>query len=164
MPETIIRRVDPSEVAAYRELRLESIGARPDAFAGDLATEQAKPMSDLEKRLASAYVVAAFRDGKMVGTAGFQRRDAVKLAHRGFIWGVYVKPVVVGLGIGRRLIEALIPVAREQVEILDLIVGKDNDRARRLYERLGFRVYAEEPRGLKVGDRYYDNLLMALDF
>ncbi|WP_156342906.1 GNAT family N-acetyltransferase [Devosia sp. A16] len=39
---------------------------------------------------------------------------------------------------------------------------KDNDRARRLYERHGFVIYGEDPRGLKVDGVFYDDYLMVL--
>ncbi len=38
-----------------------------------------------------------------------------------------------------------------------------NAPAQCLYKRMGFQVYGTERRALKVGDRFYDEELMALD-
>ena len=37
-----------------------------------------------------------------------------------------------------------------------------NRTARELYHHLGFRTYGVEPRGIKVGERYFDQELLVL--
>lgn len=54
------------------------------------------------------------------------------------------------------------PVLAGEVEEVRLAVVASNTAAVRLYARLGFRRYGLEPRALRVGDRYHDELLMAL--
>jgi hypothetical protein len=66
-------------------------------------------------------------------------------------------------GIGRQLIEAVIDYARHHVELIQLSVVSDNERARRLYAGLGFVEYGVEKSSLKQRGRYYDEILMALD-
>jgi ribosomal protein S18 acetylase RimI-like enzyme len=66
-------------------------------------------------------------------------------------------------GIGRRLIEAILEVARQHVELIQLTVVQDNVRARRLYGSLGFIDYGIERNALKQNGRYYDEVLMAKD-
>ena len=63
-----------------------------------------------------------------------------------------------GAGPGAAVIEA----AADTVEELRLTVVASNATAVRLYARCGFREYGVEPRALKIGDRYHDEVLMAL--
>jgi ribosomal protein S18 acetylase RimI-like enzyme len=77
------------------------------------------------------------------------------------LWGMYVRPNVRSGGIGRRLAEAIIDLARQRVELIQLMVVSDNDQARRLYASLGFFEYGIEKKALKQDGRYYDEVLMA---
>jgi ribosomal protein S18 acetylase RimI-like enzyme len=78
---------------------------------------------------------------------------------------MYVRPQARNRGVGRRLVEAVIEVARRRgVELLQLAVVSDNEPARRLYARLGFVEYGIEKKSLKQGGRYTDEVLMVKDF
>ena len=48
------------------------------------------------------------------------------------------------------------------VEDLCLTVVASNAAARRLYSSVGFKEYGLERRALKIDDKYYDEVLMAL--
>ena len=61
----------------------------------------------------------------------------------------------------RRLIEAVLEHARGEVEQVNLVVERGNMNARRLYTSLGFIEYGLEKNALKIGDRYFDDVLMA---
>jgi len=78
---------------------------------------------------------------------------------------MYVRPQARNRGVGRRLVEAVMEVARRRgVELLQLAVVSDNEPARRLYARLGFVEYGIEKKSLKQGGRYTDEVLMVKDF
>jgi len=108
--------------------------------------------------------VGAFRDGELVGTAGFSIQQGQKNAHKGRLWGMYVQPSSRNLGVGRLLVSAMLDVAREKVELVQLSVVRENRPARRLYESAGFLEFGMEPKASKYGDKYYDESHMALDF
>ena len=93
----------------------------------------------------------------------FAVQQGQKRAHKGALWGMYVRPGARTGGIGRRLIEAILDVARQHVELIQLTVVQDNARARRLYASLGFIDYGTERNALKQNGRYYDEVLMAKD-
>lgn len=62
----------------------------------------------------------------------------------GLLWAVRVFPVFQGMGIGTRLLrEAEREMQARGVREAEIGVEKDNEAARRLYERLGYRVVAE---------------------
>jgi ribosomal protein S18 acetylase RimI-like enzyme len=74
---------------------------------------------------------------------------------------MYVRPAARRTGMARRLVDAILDHARQQVELIQLAVVSDNDTARRLYAALGFVEYGIEKNALKGGGRYYDEVLMA---
>ncbi len=75
--------------------------------------------------------------------------------HRGYLYSLRVIDHMQGLGIGTRLVqvaEAL--MIREDCKSSIISVSKHNKRARRLYERLGYRVYSQSK-----GQWHYTNHL-----
>jgi RimJ/RimL family protein N-acetyltransferase len=158
-----IRRLQPADAARYREIRLAGLRSSPEAFGSTYETESAQPLSSFSERLSSSAVFGAFRGEELLGIAGFFARKGVKEAHKGLLWGMYVRPEARKAGVGRRLVEAVIDFARQHVELLQLSLVKENEQARRLYARLGFVEYGVEKNSLKQEGRYYDEILMALD-
>ena len=78
-----------------------------------------------------AYVVVAERRGAVIGVAG---------AEGGWLHGLYVVPDAWGSGIAERLHDdALAALARAGAARARLWVLEDNERARRFYERRGWR-------------------------
>ncbi len=75
---------------------------------------------------------------------------------------MFVRPEAQGTGLGTALVAQVIEHAAQVVEEVRLTVVASNTAAVRLYARAGFEQYGLERRALKVGDRYYDELLMAL--
>ena len=64
------------------------------------------------------------------------------------LWSLGVIPHLQGLGIGRRLMTEAEQVARDGgFTIAELAVNKANDRARGLYDRLGYEVRGERVEG-----------------
>ena len=151
------------DAALYRDIRLEALKANPEAFGSTFETENAQPLSWFFDRLGATSVFGAFSDMKLVAMAGFAIQQGQKSAHKGILWGMYVRPGARGTGVGRRLVDAVLDVARQHVELIQLSVVRDNAPARRLYASLGFLDYGLEKNALKQDGRYYDEVLMAKD-
>ena len=161
-----IRRLaqgDMADVALYRDIRLEALRANPEAFGSAFEVENAQPPSWFSDRLGNSTVLGVFRDSQLVAIAGFAIQQGQKRAHKGLLWGMYVRPDARMAGVGRQLIEAILDVARQHVELIQLTVVRDNARARSLYASLGFVDYGLEKNALKQDGRYYDEVLMAKD-
>jgi RimJ/RimL family protein N-acetyltransferase len=163
--EIVIRLLMKAEADAtlYRDIRLEALKANPESFGSSYEAEAAQPRSWFSDRLAGSSVLGAFRDAEPVGIVGLAIEQGRKKAHKGLIVGMYVRPDARGAGIGRRLMEAVIELARHRVELVQLTVVRDNENARRLYASLGFQEYGVEIHSLKHAGRYYDEILMAKD-
>ena len=147
----------------YRSIRLEGLKESPEAFGSTFEAEFTKPLAWFFDRLSSSVVFGAIRDAKILGVTGFAVRQEEKEAHKGLLWGMYVRPDARGAGIARRLVEAVIAYARPRVELIQLSVVVGNEQARRLYARLGFVEYGIEKNSLKFRGRYFDEILMAKD-
>jgi ribosomal protein S18 acetylase RimI-like enzyme len=67
-------------------------------------------------------------------------------ATRGYLYALRVRPVWRGQGVGTRLIASAEAALRERSFTIAVIAAaKGNTGALRLYERLGYRVFAEDP-------------------
>ncbi len=161
-PELIIRRLQgDADAELYREIRLELLRLSPESYGSDHATESAHSSQHFVSRLEESWIFAAFLGDDLVGVAGLAVDRGVKRSHKGFLWGVYVRPKARNLGIARRLAETVLAEARGKVELVQLSVERRNLHARRLYTGLGFVEYGLEVNARRIGDRYFDDVLMA---
>lgn len=95
-------------------------------------------------------MLVALAAGEMVGQVFVQLSSAdlhfADGAMRGYLYALRVRPVWRGQGVGRRLIAAAEAALRERGFTTAVIAaGKENTGARELYERLGYRAFAEDP-------------------
>jgi ribosomal protein S18 acetylase RimI-like enzyme len=155
-----IRRLETADAALYREIRLEALKQNPEAFGSTFERESDKPPSWFEAAVSQRDIFGAFLQGTLAGIAGYAAQESPKHAHKGVLWGMYVRPAARNSGLGKRLVEAVLDHARERVEALQLTVVSENEAARRLYGSLGFVEYGFEKRALKQDGRYYDEVLM----
>ena len=162
--DATIRRLRSDDAASFRAIRLEALKANPELLRSTFELEDKLDVAWFAGRLEDAHVLGAFRDGELVGTAGFSIQQGQKNAHKGRLWGMYVRPSSRNLGVGRLLLNAVLEVARENVELIQLSVVRENRPARRLYESVGFLEFGVEIKASRYGDNYYDEALMALDF
>jgi RimJ/RimL family protein N-acetyltransferase len=158
-----VRRLAPADAASYRDIRLHALQCNPEAYGSTYEEENAQPLTWFANRLGGSVVFGAFHGPELVGIAGLSIGEGKKEAHKGLLRGMYVRPGSRKAGIGRRLAEAIIELARHQIELLQLAVVSDNEQARRLYASLGFLEYGIEKNALKQDGRYYDEVLMAMD-
>jgi RimJ/RimL family protein N-acetyltransferase len=156
------RRLSGPDAEAFQALRLEALERHPAAFAAAPEEEAGRSLDEVALRLEQGVVFGALVDGRLAGSAGFAQPDRIKKRHKGVLWGLYVEAAARGQGLGRALVERVIAHAGEQVEQLHATVSTTNLAARQLYLQLGFQIYGLEPRGLKVGDRYFDQELLVL--
>ena len=163
-----LRLLTADDAEAFWHLRFEALRNDPASFA-DSAEEHLKTsVENARERLrkndpASNFIIGAFEDGKLTGTAGFFRRQHNKERHKGHIWGFYVRPGSRGKGIASSLMKEIVRRAREIDGIEQItLVASANFSAQKLYESVGFKGYGIEPHSLKIGNDYVDDILMVL--
>ena len=158
-----VRRLETDDTESYRELRLEGLKCHPEAFSSSWEYEAGKPMSWWAERLETNLIFGGWMEkSPLVGVAGLRVPHAVKLRHKGVLWGMYVRLEARGTGLAAALVQEVVEHAQTLVEEICLTVVATNAAACRLYNTAGFKPYGLERRALKVGDEYYDEVLMAL--
>lgn len=162
-----IRRLVEADWEVYRAIRLEALRLAPEAFGSDVDEQSGLPPEYWAARLSGgedAFVLGAFCEGQVVGTAAFSRERRRKVGHKGTITGVYVSPAFRGRGAARELLTVMLNQVRTLpgLEQVSLCVVTENLPARELYRKLGFQVFGTERRALKVGERYLDEEHMVL--
>jgi GNAT superfamily N-acetyltransferase len=132
----VVRRLQPDDWQVLRDIRLAALADSPSAFASTLAREQAFTEADWRWRLTNGCSVVATDGvhGESVGLAGGYLHDGVPE-----LIAMWVHPTRRGSGAAEQLVEAVAAWAREQDGArLRLWVVEGNDRAERVYRRLGF--------------------------
>ena len=106
-----IRALTPLDASAFQSLRLRALRECPEAFSSSHEEEVGTPLEEIERRLqasADSAIFGAFDGPKLCALVGLQRETRAKLAHKSFIWGVYVAPEARGRGVaGQALQHAL---------------------------------------------------------
>jgi ribosomal protein S18 acetylase RimI-like enzyme len=156
-----VRQLTPDDAEIYRAIRLESLKLDGEAFGSSFEFESAQTTAWFADRLRQSAGFGAFQNGELAGTACLAVQQGLKTAHKGKLWGMYVRAETRASGVGRRLVEAVIAAARDQVELIQLSVVETNVPARRLYASLGFVDYGLELNALKFEERYVNEVLMA---
>ncbi len=134
-----VRRAVVGDEARVRELRLQALTDEPYAFGSTLERELARTNEDWRRWLSSGvtFILEDVHDARGM-VAGIHDSSAVGVAHLMAMW---VHPAIRGAGGGDALVEAVVDWARaEGASVVRLQVVEDNPRARRFYERNGFRL------------------------
>lgn len=112
-----------------------------------------------------SIMISAFDGDRLVGNASLSCvMERKKTLHRA-TFGMAMLKSEWGQGLGRKILSELIAFAKKAgYEFLELEVAANNTSAVTLYKTMGFVVYGERPRSLKLknGD-YYDEFLMVLN-
>ena len=163
----IIEKAKPSDAAELLEY-LKIIGSESDNLTFDsngiqcsLEEEEAFLASELCSL--SSVTLVAKRDGKIVGNARFTGGTRARTSHRGDI-GISVLKSEWGNGLGSKLLESLIDFAKNtaHAEVMTLEVRQDNERAKALYKKYGFKKTGVFEAYSKINGEYIDFDMMIL--
>ena len=140
----MIRRITVADVDVFRETRLRALADSPSSFGSTYAAEAAFPLEKWVERVDAAaagderVVFLAFDGDECIGLAG--AADDEYGADRQLI-SMWVAPAHRGGSTATELVEAVLTwAAATGSRNVALWVTKDNDRARRFYERMGFTI------------------------
>lgn len=89
------------------------------------------------------YTFGAFDGDDLIGVVTLLQEKAEKIQHRANIFAMYVTPKKQGLGVGEALLTEAINKAKsiKGIEKINLSVVASNEPAKKLYTKLGFKVY-----------------------
>lgn len=126
--------------------------------------EQEAAFLKAQSESADAIEIAAFIDGRIAGTAGFEPVGSKKKLHHRADYGISVEKAFWGRGIGKALTLACIECAKKAGFLqLELEVVAENASAVKLYESVGFREYGRNPRGFHARSGWQELILMRLE-
>jgi ribosomal protein S18 acetylase RimI-like enzyme len=164
-----IRRLAEPDAEALWNLRFLALESDPQSFAESLDELRQVSIDTFAERLRydgnDNFVFGAFDSSALVGMAGFYREQRPKLRHKGWVWGVFVSPPYRGRGVGRKLLNSLLQLARPLpgLNCILLHVATTQEAARNLYSSLGFRAIGVEPQALKINEEYIAEEHMVLE-
>ena len=160
-----IRELVPDDAKMFQALRLAALRECPSAFASSYEEEHETPIDVVAERLvakADRCVLGAWLESDLVGMLGLRREEMLKLAHKVFIWGMYVAPNARGHGIGRALIDQALLRAGSMNGVLQVNLGVNvtNVEAIKLYEAAGFTAFGIERGFMLLDGKLHDELHM----
>lgn len=158
----LIRRLLPSDAAAFQALRLASLRECPSAFSSSWEEECDTPLAAIQDNLALRNIFGAFDGDALAGFVGAGREAQLKTRHKAYIRAMYTAPAHRGKGAGRMLMEQAIACASamEGVTQITLAVTVGKVAALALYESLGFVAYGHELHALCIDGVFYDEIQM----
>ncbi len=109
------------------------------------------------------FMVSAYIDDELIGDLGVTLiKPHVKYLHRAYL-GMSILQAYTGKGLGSFMMQIALDQAKANgYEQVELGVYSDNDRARHMYKKMGFKEYGMNPRAFKLKDgTYRDEIIMA---
>lgn len=161
-----VRPLIKADASAFQVLRLSALRECPAAFGSSYEEECGIPVAAVSMRIsetAERCVFGAFDQAELIGCIGLQRESKCKLAHKAFIWGMYVSPPYHNRGIGRQLLTQALQRAGAMPGLrqINLSVTAANSAALTLYENMGFRPFGTELNSLLISGELYNEVHMA---
>ncbi|PEA53320.1 GNAT family N-acetyltransferase [Bacillus pseudomycoides] len=132
-----------------------------EEFHVDIETQREKTITNSKQ---GGVTFVAEDGGRIVGFLVFTRNSLKRLNHTG-LFGMGILEDYSNQGVGTKLLSQLIGWAKTQEGLDKICLGvfSTNERAIKVYEKIGFKEEGREKRQIKFADgRYADNVLMAL--
>ena len=160
-----IRDFVTDDAPVYQAFRLAALRECPSAFASSYEEEHQTLLSIVAERLSAKEdrcVLGAWLDSALVGMVGLRREGMRKLAHKAFIWGMYVAPGARRRGVGRQLMDhaMLRAASMNGVRQVNLGVNAANVEAIALYKGAGFIPFGVERGFMLIDSELHDELHM----
>ena len=160
-----IRPIVPADAPAVNEIRrmpgvMENILGIPS----ESLKKTEEFISGMDANSHEFVAVAKDGDGndKVVGCAGLHVSASLRLRHSGSI-GIMVHRDYQGQGVGQKLMESLLDLADNWLMLVRVELGvyTDNERAIRLYRKMGFEPEGVRRKAAIRGGTYADEMIMA---
>lgn len=139
---------------SYREIRLAALADSPEAFSSTLEREAEFSEQTWRQRLGASPSFLAWHGGAVAGTVTALSGEIAGLPDFPGAWhlvAMWVRPAARRHGIGRLLVQTVTDqAAAAGAPSVLLWVFDANERARALYERMGFR--ATDRTGARPGN------------
>ena len=163
------RELNHADSAEYRRIRLECLQKYPDFFGSTFDEEfhaASVRLAQVPKENSkNSFVCGAFNaEERLVGICGFTAEQRLKTQHRGEIQQLFVDPLYLRQGIGKKLLTLSIQKAFNTTQIEQIILGivSTNEIAIQLYKLFGFIEYGRLANYFKTGGSYFTQVFFVL--
>lgn len=120
--------------------------------------EEREYLSDIEASTDS-IMISAVVDGKIVANAGLTPVSKLEKCRHRADFGISIQKKYWGCGIGSCIMSVILETARQAgYEQIELDVVADNQRAVRLYEKYGFKIFGTNEKAFRCRDGRYQTL------
>lgn len=157
----MIKIIDKIHLNSFINLRLEALKSEPNSFLSTFEEEVKFSNQEWENKLKNSFWFGFFEQEILVALINFEIAKKTKISHIAEIGGLYIKPSNRNLGIAQKLIKFVEDFAKQK-NILQIYLGCNysNKIAINLYEKLGYKIIAIRPNFAKIGDQYFDDVIM----
>lgn len=163
-----IIKIEPEKWEEYKELRLASLRNDKCAFLASFEEKVKASDDEWKKRLEESeteeegFILFARYQGKLVGLLGAYFPKHEKQNHIAELYGFYVDPSLRGKGIGKRLMEEVLAKLEKRKDIVKVKIGVNEiqEKAIEIYKKFGFKEVGRLEKELKIGDEFYDEILL----
>ena len=155
-----VKTLSPERWRDAKDLRLQALKTDPIAFGSSFEEEEKLAEAEWQRRVKN--MLFAVSDDKLVGTITYLFNERVKTKHIARIFGVYVDPKYRRHGVGKKLLENALELIQKNKDVVkvQLMVNPKQLAAVRLYKTMGFEVVGQMGKEIKVGEEFYDELIM----
>jgi RimJ/RimL family protein N-acetyltransferase len=159
MEEVTLAELLPEGWERLRRLRITSLSESPDAFGGNLETEEMLSEEEWRKKFEKLVHLVAVIDGIDIAVLSVENLEG-DFGATCWIGGCWVNPEYRGRGVMKALISYLDEHAEERGwKVQGLGVFSDNDEAIAAYEKLGFIRRGELQPSTRRPDRLFQRMI-----
>ena len=128
-----------------------------------LTVEQEKGYIETMRENDNALMAIGVINGEVISIAQVAAPPRKRIAHNGEL-AISVKKEYWGMGVGTEMMKVLIGFAKETGVIKNISLGvkSDNEKAIKLYEKMGFEKVGAHKNFFNINGVYYDEILMDL--
>lgn len=155
--EIVLRcaRADEAEMilSCYKKMLSETrfLSCDPDEM--NFTVEQERAFIESNNADDNKLLLLAFVDGRYAGNCSFEGKTSTRRAAHRATLGIALMQEFTGRGLGGIMLGKLLAVAKDKsYGQMELVVYSDNIRARKLYERLGFKECGRLPDAVRFHD------------
>lgn len=158
------RKEDAEKILAYTQI----VGAQTNNLTfgsegiGLTIDEEEDILDHISNSDKSIFLIVCLED-EIIGVGNISAKTRNRMNHKAAL-GISIKKEFWGQGIGQELLAKLIEFSKESnLEIIELKVRSDNERAINLYKKFDFKKTGTIPADMKINGEYFDTDYMFLD-
>lgn len=155
-----VQKLDKNDAQKFHDFRLSGLKETPENFGPSYDEEKEYTLERVESHFDYGAIFGCYEGEELIGVTGYYRIARKHMWHVARIWSVYVRSDKRRQGVSKAIFNAVLNDMPDDIEQVRLGVSAQNIAAKNLYEGFGFKECGLEEKLIKIGDQYYDEILM----